>query len=123
VTHLYAVEDGPKMLRETLSAAQGLFDELDTGHRARLQRLIDECERKRPTGPDGSHGGRHTDECGCGEPRQEWAVRATKPGKEPLLMPCPTEWQARAMAAAINEDRTSATAEVLTRPATGWSPA
>lgn len=73
----YAVADGPKMLRETLCVAQlGLSLVLETRpvldggdrirtHQARLQRLIDECDRKRPLGPDGSHGDRHTAECGC----------------------------------------------------------
>jgi hypothetical protein len=68
--HLYAVEDGPKMLRETLSVAQNSISRRENlqgkvGHNERLQRLINECERKRPTGPDGKHGDRHTDECGC----------------------------------------------------------
>ena len=65
------VEDTPKMLRETLCSAQahiGLND-ADTDraveHIARLQRLIDECDRHRPLGPDGKHGDRHTPTCGC----------------------------------------------------------
>jgi hypothetical protein len=73
--HAYVVADGPKALRETLSVAQAALDELLwrptqrqeelRAHSERLQRLIDECERKRPTGPDGKHGDRHTPECGC----------------------------------------------------------
>ena len=67
----YTVPDGPKALRETLSLAQtalfktdGLYSEIKN-HADRLQRLIDECERKRLTGFDGTHGDRHTPECGC----------------------------------------------------------
>jgi hypothetical protein len=74
VTHTYTVEDSPKMLAETLSVAQsrlndahrpgGSYDLRTPEHSARLQRLLDECERKRPTGNDGKHGDRHTPECG-----------------------------------------------------------
>lgn len=69
--HTYTVPDGPKMLRETLCVAQARIGNspLDHGrrdeHMDRLQRLLDECDRKRPLGPDGKHGDRHTPECGC----------------------------------------------------------
>lgn len=64
------VPDSPKMLNETLCLAQGRIsasppDERTREHLDRLQRLIDECERHRPTGPDGKHGDRHTPTCGC----------------------------------------------------------
>jgi hypothetical protein len=63
------VSDSPKMLRETLCIAQtwmGLSQRTDrSDHIARLQRLIDECDRHRPLGPDGKHGDRHTRTCGC----------------------------------------------------------
>lgn len=65
------VPDSPKMLRETLAVAQARIGQSkhDGGrkaeHIARLQRLIDECERHRPTGPDGRHGNLHTPTCGC----------------------------------------------------------
>jgi hypothetical protein len=65
------VPDSIKMLRETLSVAQNRIGNspLDAGrrreHMDRLQRLIDDCERQRPTGPDGKHGDRHTPTCGC----------------------------------------------------------
>lgn len=65
----YALEDGPKMLRETLSVAQFLFSESNDPRRIehieRLQRLIKECDRHRPLGPNGQHGERHTATCGC----------------------------------------------------------
>lgn len=67
----YKVPDGPKMLRETLCVAQHRIGSspYDEGrkreHIDRLQRLIDECERHRPTGPNGKHGNRHTPTCGC----------------------------------------------------------
>ena len=65
------VHDGPKMLRETLCVAQthvGQSEDPRRGdHVARLQRLIDECDRHRPLGPDGKHGHgeRCTLTCGC----------------------------------------------------------
>lgn len=67
----YEVPDGPKMLRETLCVAQTRIGNSDPDrsrtreHIERLQRLIDECDRHRPLGPDGKHGDRHTPTCGC----------------------------------------------------------
>jgi hypothetical protein len=64
----YTVPDGPKMLRETLCAAQAALLHSRSRRREhfeRLQRLIDECDRHRPLGPDGKHGNRHTPTCGC----------------------------------------------------------
>lgn len=59
----------PKMMRETLCIAQlwfGLSQRPDReSHVARLQILIDECDRHRPFGPDGKHGNLHTETCGC----------------------------------------------------------
>lgn len=71
--HTYTIPDGPKMLRETLCTAQALMSNMWNDayadrwqiHIDQLQRLIDECDRKRPLGPDGKHDERHTDECGC----------------------------------------------------------
>lgn len=70
----YVVPDAPKQLRETLCIAQARIRRsgLDV-HRidsdcARLQRLIDECDRLRPLGPGGNHDGpseRCTAYCGC----------------------------------------------------------
>jgi len=69
------IED-PKSLREILCRAQsaegerirkGLvipFDDTKTDV-AILQRLIDQIDILRPLGPNGKHGRRHTDECGC----------------------------------------------------------
>lgn len=68
----YEVPDGPKMLRETLCAAQAhlgnsvwLEEPAKSQHVARLQRLIDACDVHRPLGSDGKHGDRHTPSCGC----------------------------------------------------------
>ena len=67
----YFVYDGPKMLRETLCVAQARIGQspFDAGrikeHVDRLQRLIDACDGHRPLGPDGTHGDRHTETCGC----------------------------------------------------------
>ena len=70
----YGVIDSPKMLRETLCVAQAAIrnsvynvDSRAREHVDRLGRLINECDRKRPLGPDGKHGDRHTDECGCSD--------------------------------------------------------
>lgn len=68
-----SVSDSPKMLRETLCAAQSAVgvvfaeDPRLVRHVDRLQHLIDEVDRHRPLGPDGRHGDRHTATCGCGE--------------------------------------------------------
>lgn len=65
------VPDSPKMLRETLCVAQARIGNspLDADrreeHMSRLGRLIAECDRHRPLGPDGKHGDRHTPTCGC----------------------------------------------------------
>jgi hypothetical protein len=63
----YEIPDGPKMLRETLCLAQSAMLSLPVSrhHVARLQRLINECDRHRPLGPDGKHGSLHTPTCGC----------------------------------------------------------
>lgn len=69
----YEIRDSPKMLKETLSVAQAAInsegfapqDPRRREHIYRLQRLIDECNRHRPTGPDGKHGNLHTKTCGC----------------------------------------------------------
>jgi hypothetical protein len=52
---------------------------------------------------------------------RDWAVRASKPGKESLLLPTPTRGQAETTAAMINQDDTDATAVVVSRPSVGWS--
>lgn len=61
--------DGVKMLRETLCVAQTLIglshQESRKAHIERLQFLVAECDRHRPLGPDGKHGNRHTETCGC----------------------------------------------------------
>ena len=75
------VPDGPKMLRETLCVAQAAIarahlDDRDNQHVRRIQALIDECDRLRPLGPDGTHGNLHTPECGCDDKRPDpWAPK------------------------------------------------
>lgn len=60
-----------KGLRETLCVAQTAVGALPLhpdgvrSHTARLQALINECDRHRPLGPDGTHGDLHTPTCGC----------------------------------------------------------
>lgn len=65
------VDITPKALRETLCIAQsrivaaGIDKERQGRDVANLQLLIDVCDQHRPIGPDGKHGDRHTDTCGC----------------------------------------------------------
>lgn len=75
--HAYVVPVSPKMLRESLCVAQAGLRALErerpgysaggtvSTHLARLELLIDEIDRMRPTGPDGKHDDRHTPTCGC----------------------------------------------------------
>ena len=75
--HTYVVPVSPKMLLETLCVVAHALNELERqrpgfnaggrieSHQERVRALMDECSRKRPTGPDGKHGSRHTTECGC----------------------------------------------------------
>lgn len=68
----YILPDTPKMLKETLCVAQQAYGQYRSDnsrwqeHMDRLQRMIDECDRMRPVGPDGKHNDRHTPNCGCG---------------------------------------------------------
>lgn len=65
------VDTDVKMLRETLCVAQSRIatsvspDGRWKEHSARLQLLINECDRLRPLGPDGKHGNLHNSTCGC----------------------------------------------------------
>lgn len=75
--HTYAVPVSPKMLLETLCVTQHALHQLEQArpgynaggtietHLERVQALMDECDRKRPTGRGGKHDDLHTDECGC----------------------------------------------------------
>ena len=71
--HLDDPADSIKLVQETLSLAQcavlNFYPDTDQRRSAvgRLQRLIDECERQRPVGPDGKHGDLHTPTCGCAD--------------------------------------------------------
>lgn len=76
----YTIRDDPKMLRETLCVAQDVIGrslpDTDRKHKhiARISRLITECDRHRPLGPNGKHGDRHTPTCGCDDvPLPDWA--------------------------------------------------
>lgn len=67
----YFVPDTTKSLRETLCVAQAYVGNSDLNESLRrrhldvLGRLIGECDRMRPLGPDGKHGDLHTPLCGC----------------------------------------------------------
>lgn len=76
--HAYVIPVSPKMLLETLCVVESALYALDrerpnfnaggpiATHLGRIRHLMDECNRKRPTGSDGKHDDRHTPECGCG---------------------------------------------------------
>jgi len=73
------VPDSPKMLHETLcraatALAQTTYADTRIPHDLdRIGRLLSECERHRPLGPDGRHGDLHTPTCGCADaPRRPW---------------------------------------------------
>ena len=75
--HAYVVPIAPKMLKETLCVVQSGLHALERErpnfnaggsietHLARVQLLMDEIDRMRPTRPDGKHDSRHTPNCGC----------------------------------------------------------
>ncbi|GAW54717.1 hypothetical protein [Nocardioides sp. PD653] len=75
--HTYALPLPPKTLLETLCVVESALHALERerpgfnaggtieSHLERIRLVMDECERMRPTGPDGKHGDRHTPECGC----------------------------------------------------------
>lgn len=71
--HSYAVTVPPKTLREAINVATVAIrsfygSDHEYGRYLRpLEELGRECDRMRPTGPDGKHGDRHTRECGCGD--------------------------------------------------------
>lgn len=76
--HTYAVPVSPKSLLETLCVVEHALQELERQrpsynaggtietHLEHIRTLMDECNRKRPTGRGGKHGDLHTAECGCG---------------------------------------------------------
>lgn len=76
--HAYVIPISPKMLLETLCVVEHALHALEKArpgynaggpvstHLGRIRHLMDECERKRPTGSNGKHDDRHTPECGCG---------------------------------------------------------
>lgn len=68
MTNILGVGD-IKSLRESLCAAQAALNTNWTAgrsqHAARIQALIDQLDILRPLGPDGKHGDRHTQFCGC----------------------------------------------------------
>lgn len=73
--YIYSLPNSPKMLQETLSFCQSLVGNsgdlrLDE-HIQRLQDVINECQRMRPTGLGGKHGDRHTQQCGCDDKQTE----------------------------------------------------
>lgn len=103
MTTSYTVPDDPKMLRETLCLAQVAvqrhdgMDVLNAHHIARIGRLIAECDRHRPLGPNGKHGDRHTATCGCEDvpgsaltPAELADAQPRQPGEKPCSnLSCP----------------------------------
>jgi hypothetical protein len=61
---LHVHDEHLKSLREMLCAMQVSYR--DNPYRLSLiDELCGEIDRHRPIGPDGKHGDRHTDTCGC----------------------------------------------------------
>lgn len=62
---------GVKMLRETLTLTEKLFqraaseDGVRVRHLATVAALIEQCDMHRPLGSNGKHGDLHTATCGC----------------------------------------------------------
>jgi hypothetical protein len=83
-TFTYRFPDGPKLVRETLCAAQAsilhstMTREQKQRHQAMLQRMINQCDVMRPLGSNGKHGDLHTDRCGCDEEDRQNCPRPTK---------------------------------------------
>lgn len=58
-----------KSLREDLCVVQSALNHYPSGDQTsrvrRIGELINQLDEMRPLGPDGKHGNRHTDKCGC----------------------------------------------------------
>ncbi|TQN30583.1 hypothetical protein FHX37_0465 [Haloactinospora alba] len=107
------VPDSPQMLRETLCvAAARISDSLDgrrAEHVVRLQRLIAECDRHRPLGPDGKHGDLHTATCECEDtPATSHTPEPKRPAVEAIRTRCDA---ARDMLQEMRRERDAARAE------------
>lgn len=75
--HTYVLPLTPKTLMETMCVVESALHALERerpgfnaggsiqSHLERIRLVMDECERKRPTGSNGKHGNLHTPECGC----------------------------------------------------------
>lgn len=118
------VPDSPKMIRETLCVAQSAIAVFLAGprnqeHIQRLQRLIDECDRHRPLGPDGRHGDRHTPTCGCDleDPPTDKAWLQTEPAHRGIL-DLAAHRAAPALTAAVTDDPVRAARRILVRAIT-----
>lgn len=114
MTTTLTVPQVPKMVREALCVAehavnQNVADINKHGAPDVLAALINECDRHRPTGPDGKHGDRHTPTCGCEDvPLSPYAPTASVLRAAGVLqrdggdLPVPTTL--RMLAAAIDAD-------------------
>lgn len=75
-----------KMLREHLCSAQSLSSLLPSNvsivsYMDDLQQLINQIDTMRPLGPDGKHGDRHTQHCGCEDLPGNWDDRSPIDGR------------------------------------------
>lgn len=97
MTAINLPDDGPKAIRETLAFAQTLctteaaaareYTAPTLAHVRLLQRMMDECDRHRPLGPDGKHGNRHTPTCGCEHaPRRKGILREAAEREAPAFL-------------------------------------
>jgi hypothetical protein len=104
--HLVVQAADLKTLRETLCMAQGYIPDRPRGWAARarsVDRLIAEIDRNRPLGPDGTHGDRHTDTCGC----EDKNVVATSDDFDPPLSRRQAEQVQEVINESLRRDRAS----------------
>lgn len=59
------IDATPKMIKETMARIQSLAPSSSGPDSDIVQKIIDECDRHRPIGPEGRHGQLHTETCGC----------------------------------------------------------
>jgi hypothetical protein len=70
-----------KGLREDLCVAQSALGHYDGQQLSRIHRigkLIEQIDIHRPLGPDGKHGNRHTETCGCEDKPEQASLTVTQ---------------------------------------------
>jgi hypothetical protein len=99
--HLVVQAADLKRLREALAQSEPHI--VGTIRRGVLASLIDEIDRNRPLGPDGTHGDRHTPTCGC----EDKKVVATSDDFDPPLSRRQAEQVQEVINESLRRDRAS----------------